>query len=168
MAKDNNNPFSISPNFTSQLVFGLFLTLILIMIGWSPAWSVFLGIASGFTLTLLGEASKNTSQPQTLGTSEGVDAGLKYWLFFLAGFVLMKYAAPFSVLLGCFAGLAGGLIIAFWESKETTQTELSNELSEETDDVEMLPKVSTIKRRRMAVRRSRRPRGQINLKFWEK
>jgi hypothetical protein len=166
MAKNNNNPFSISPNFTSQLVFGLFLTLILLMIGWSPAWSIFLGIASGFTLTLLGEASKNASQPQSLGTSEGIDAGLKYWLFFLAGFVVMKYAPPFSVLLGCLAGFGGGMIIAFWESKETTQTELSKESSEETD-VELLPKVTT-KRQRMPVRRSRRPSGQINLKFWER
>lgn len=165
MAK-NNNPFSISPNFTSQLVFGLFLTLILLMIGWSPAWSIFLGIATGFTLTLLAEANKNASQPQNLATSEGIDAGLKYWLFFLAGFVLMKYAPPFSVLLGCLAGFGGGMIIAFWESKETTQTDLSQDLLEQ-NDVELLPK-TTIKRRRMPVRRSRRPSGQINFKFWEK
>ncbi|PAX52071.1 hypothetical protein [Brunnivagina elsteri] len=161
----NNNPLPISPNFSNQLIFGLFLTFLLLMIGWDRTWSIFLGILGGFVLGWISEATKSGPQASNIATSEGIDAGLKYWLFLLAGFMFLgTYPAPLSILLGALGGLGGGLIIAWWDSKEATQTELPQELTE-GEEFEFPKQVSGRKRR--ATRRFRRPRGRINFRFWE-
>jgi hypothetical protein len=161
----NKNPLPISPNFSNQLVFGLFLTLVLLMIGWQPAWSVFVGILGGFTVGWISEANKSGPQQSNVATSEGIDAGLKYWLFFLAGFMVLRvFPAPLNILLSGLGGLGGGLIIAWWGSREATQTDLPPELTE--DESVELPR-QTFGRRRKETRRFRRPRGRINFRFWE-
>ncbi|MBF2065033.1 MAG: hypothetical protein IGS39_11520 [Calothrix sp. C42_A2020_038] len=165
----NSNQFIISPNFSNQLVFGLFLTLVLMMIGegrWDPAWSIFLGVLGGFSLGWISEANKSGPQQPNVATSEGIDAGLKYWLFFLAGFMVLRvFPAPLNILLGGLGGLGGGLIIAWWGSREATQADLPSELTE--DETAELPK-HAFGRHRKQTRRFRRPRrGKINFRFWE-
>lgn len=167
MAGNKKQGFSLtaSPNFITQLIFGAFLTLILLMIGYEPPVSIFIGILAGFTIGWINEANKTGPQPETIASSDGVDAGLKYWLFFLVGFILLRYSPPMSILLGALAGLGGGLIVAWWGSKESTQTDLPPELIEEEYEQ---PATVGQKRFRRTVRRSRRPKGEgFRLRFWD-
>jgi hypothetical protein len=50
--------------------------------------------------------------------NEGFEAGLRYWLVFLLGFFLLGYSAQYSIFLGGLAGLAGGILAAYWKQKE--------------------------------------------------
>lgn len=161
----NNNPLPISPNFSNQLIFGLFLTLVLSLSGLPYAWSIFLGILGGFGVGWISETNKSGPQQSDVAASDGIDAGLKYWLFFLAGFMLLRiFPAPLNILLSGLGGFGGGIIIAWWGSREATQTELPPELTE--DESAELPK-QTFGRRRKETRRFRRPRGRFNFRFWE-
>jgi hypothetical protein len=157
---------TISQAFFSQLVFGLFLTLIFTMTGAPPSLSIFLGILGGIALAGLTTATRTSPQAPTLGSADGIDAGLKYWLFFLLGFLVLGYPAPMSVFLSALAGLGGGWIIAWWETSEETKTQLAAEGSE--DDQGELPNERAIKRKRRPTRRFRRSRGGFNLRFWER
>jgi hypothetical protein len=47
--------------------------------------------------------------------NDGFEEGLRYWLVFLLGFFLLGYPVPLSIFLGGLAGLAGGLIAAYWK-----------------------------------------------------
>ncbi|BAY98200.1 hypothetical protein NIES37_21480 [Tolypothrix tenuis PCC 7101] len=158
---------NMSPNFLSQLIFGLILTLILTMTGSSLSLSIFLGIIGGFTLGWITAAGKNNAQPQSVDSSEGIDAALKYWLLFLAGFSWLGYPAPMSILLGALGALGGGWMIAWWGSKEETRTQLPLEPTEEIEDEQPSPR-SNVRRTRKIARRFRRTPGGINLKFWER
>ncbi|MBD2164782.1 hypothetical protein H6G04_10240 [Calothrix membranacea FACHB-236] len=159
--------FNISPSFLSQLIFGLILALILRMTGSSVALSIFLGIIGGFSLGWITSAGKSSAKPQSVDSSEGIDAALKYWLLFLAGFSWLGYQAPMSILLGALGALGGGWMIAWWGSKEETRTQLPLEPTEETED-EQPSLRSNVKRIRKTTRRFRRTPGGINLKFWER
>jgi uncharacterized membrane protein YeaQ/YmgE (transglycosylase-associated protein family) len=168
MADKKNDFFSISPSFFSQLLFGAFLIFILIMTGSAPALSIFLGIMGGFILGWITNVTENSAQPPTVASSDGVDTGLKYWLFFMLGFVYLGYPAPMSILLGAIGALAGGWITAWWGSKEETRTQLQ---VEESEEVEIEPTNDRINKRqtRRTARRYRRGTGSsINLRFWEK
>ncbi|MBE9004269.1 hypothetical protein IQ259_04305 [Fortiea sp. LEGE XX443] len=164
MAK-NNNLFNFTPEFISQLIFGSFLTFILITTGSPASLSIFLGILGGFTLGWITSASKNSPQAPTVASSDGIDAGLKYWLFFLLGFVWLGYSAPMSILLGGIGAFGGGWIIAWWGSKEETRTQLPVEVLEEGDERPSLRHTKQQKRR--VTRRFRRARG-INFRFWQR
>jgi hypothetical protein len=158
---------TISQAFFSQLVFGLFLTLIFTMTGAPPSLSIFLGILGGIALGGLTTATRSGPQAPTVGSAEGIDAGLKYWLFFLLGFLVLGYPAPMSVLLSALAGFGGGWIIAWWETAEQTKTQLAAE-GEEAEDVGELLNERAIKRKRRPTRRYRRSRGNFNFRFWER
>ena len=60
----------------------------------------------------------SSNQQKTVDFSEGISAGLKYWLFFLACFLLLRYPVRLSILLGIAGGVAGGWIVAWWKTKE--------------------------------------------------
>lgn len=165
MASKNNDFLTISPSFFSQLIFGAFLILILSLTGSPLSLSIFLGILGGFTLGWMTNASKNSPQAPTVASSDGVDAALKYWLFFLLGFVSIGYSAPMSILLGGIGAMGGGWIIAWWGSKEETQTRLPTE-AVETDSERPSNRVTKQQKRR-PVRRFRRPSG-VNLQFWRR
>ena len=168
MADKKSDLFSISPSFFSQLLFGAFLIFILIMTGSSPALSIFLGIMGGFILSWITNVTDNSSQAPTVASSDGVDTGLKYWLFFMLGFVYLGYPAPMSILLGALGALAGGWITAWWGSKEETRTQLQVEESEE-GGVELTNERFNKRQTRKAGRRYRRSAGSsFNFKFWEK
>jgi prepilin signal peptidase PulO-like enzyme (type II secretory pathway) len=157
---------TISQAFFSQLVFWLFLTLIFIMTGAPPSLSIFLGILGSIALSGLTTATRSGPQTPTIGSADGIDAGLKYWLFFLLGFLFLGYPAPMSVLLSALAGLGGGWIIAWWETREETKTQLATEGSEDVQ--EELPNERAIKRKRRPTRRYRRSREGFNFRFWER
>ncbi|MEO0768001.1 MAG: hypothetical protein AAFY72_00990 [Cyanobacteria bacterium J06649_4] len=46
-----------------------------------------------------------------------IPAALRIWLFSLLTFVLLDYSVPFSILFGAIAGVAGGLVSAWWQIK---------------------------------------------------
>jgi uncharacterized membrane protein YeaQ/YmgE (transglycosylase-associated protein family) len=167
MAPKNNDFLNISPSFLSQLIFGAFLILILSMTGSPLSLSIFLGIIGGFTLGWITNASRNSPQPPSVASSDGIDAALKYWLFFLLGFVFLGYPAPMSILLGGIAAIGGGWIIAWWGSKEETRTQLPVETVEEAIGEQISDRITKQQKRR-PVRRYRRTRGSINFKFWER
>ncbi|MBD2383991.1 hypothetical protein [Cylindrospermum sp. FACHB-282] len=169
MAPKNNllgDLLSSSPNFFSQLLFGLLLIIISSMAGASPSLSLFLGIMGGFALGWFTTATENSPQPPTIGSSDGIDAGLKYWLIFIVGFVFLGYPTEMSILLGGIAGLGGGWMIAWWKSKEETRTQLPVETLEETESQQQNERTTRQSKRR-STRRYRRTSG-FNFRFWER
>ncbi|BAZ52548.1 hypothetical protein JMG10_39965 [Nostoc ellipsosporum NOK] len=167
MASKKNDFFTISPSFFSQLIFGSFLILILTLTGSPLSLSIFLGVIAGFTLGWITNTSKNSPQPPTVASSDGIDAGLKYWLFFLVGFVFLGYSAPMSILLGGIAAIGGGWMISWWGSKEAAKTQLPVETSEAAEGEQSNERITKQQKRR-PVRRFRRTRGNFNLQFWKK
>ncbi|MEL6164465.1 MAG: hypothetical protein AAFR37_12140 [Cyanobacteria bacterium J06628_3] len=171
MAKKSSGNFlpPVSQSFISQLVFGTFLAFIFFLSSGRVELSVFLGVLGGLALGLFTTSTRSGPHPETVASSDGVDAGLKYWLFFLLSFLLLGYEPPISILLGGLAGLSGGFIFAWWGSKEPTVTKVSGQIQREieTQDDELPPQRINSQRSRRATRRYRR-RGGINVKFWEK
>lgn len=171
MAKKSSGNFlpPISQSFITQLVFGTFLAFIFYLSSERVALSVFLGVLGGLALGLFTTSTRSGPHPETVASSDGVDAGLKYWLFFLLSFLLLGYEPPMSILLGGIAGLGGGFIFAWWGSKEPTVTKVSGQIQREieTSDDELPPQRINSQRSRRATRRYRRRAG-INVKFWER
>ncbi|QLE54065.1 hypothetical protein [Nostoc sp. TCL26-01] len=161
---NNNNLFNFSPAFLSQLAFGSFLAFILISTGSPVPLSIFLGIITGFTIGWFTNSSKSSPQQPTVASSDGIDAGLKYWLFFLLGFALLGYPAPMSILLGGIGALGGGWTIAWWRSKEETRTQLPVEVVEEVEGEESSDRI-TKRQTRRTVRRYRRSPGSFRFPF---
>ncbi|MEH1870133.1 hypothetical protein [Nostoc sp.] len=168
MADKKNDFFSISPSFFSQLLFGGFLTFILIMTGSAPALSIFLGIMGGFILSWITNVTDNSAQTSTVASSDGVDTGLKYWLFFMLGFVYLGYPAPMSILLGGIGALAGGWITAWWGSKEETRTQLQVEESEDGEGQATNERINKRQTRRTTRRYRRGAGSSFNFRFWQK
>ncbi len=161
------NLFVISSSFFSQLVVGIFLAVLFLNAGIPPSLSLFLGVTAGFVLGWVTSANQKSPQSQNLDSSKGIDAGLKYWLFFLLGFVLVGHSTSTSILLSGIAGIAAGWTIAWWNSKEETQTQLPKPDVEEAE-AELSRRRITTQRSRRSTRRYRRESGIINLKFWER
>jgi hypothetical protein len=67
--------------------------------------------------------NKDGNQQRAVDFSDGISAGLKYWLFFLVCFLLLNYSVRLSIVLGAFGGLAAGWIVAWWKSKEQPKTQ---------------------------------------------
>lgn len=158
---------SFSGPLITQLLFGLFLMLVFLSTGYDLSLSLFLGVLGSLALGWVTTVSTNSSKPETVASNEGIDAGLKYWLFFLLGFVCVGYRPPMSIFLGAIAGIGGGLIIAWWKSQEETRTQLQSEVSEDSE-AEFKSDRVTRQQKRRATRRYRRTPGSINFRFWEK
>jgi Flp pilus assembly protein TadB len=163
MAQKNNflgNLFSSTPNFFSQLVFGLLLAIIIKLVGASIAVSLCLGIIGGFVLGWFTTANENSAAPQTVASNDGIDAAMKYWVFFLLGFVFLGYPAILSIFLGIIGAIGGGWTIAWWRSLEVTRTQIVDEIKTEEDTPESSEKT---------VRKSRRkPTPHFRRKFANK
>ncbi len=168
--KSSGNFLPISQIFISQLIFGSFLAFVFYLSSEELFLSLFLGVLGGLGLGFFTTSTRTGPHPETVASSDGVDAGLKYWLFFLLSFLLLGYQPPISILLGGIAGLSGGFIFAWWGSKETIVTKIPSQIQRETqtDDEELatVQRANSPRTRRVA-RRYRR-RGGINIKFWEK
>ncbi|NJM71646.1 MAG: hypothetical protein HC862_16360 [Scytonema sp. RU_4_4] len=158
---------NFSANFITQILLGLFFTLVFLSTGYDPGLSIFLGVLGGFALGWVTASTKSGPQSSTVATSEGVDAGLKYWLFFLLGFVFAGYQPPMSIFLGAIAGIGGGWMISWWQSKEESRTQLPQEEPGEIE-AEIAGEKPTRRQMRKTTRRLRRRPGTINLKFWER
>jgi hypothetical protein len=168
MASNNQGLPPISPEFFSQLVFGGFLILILTLGGFSLPLSIFVGIIAGFILGWFTNTSKNNPEATTVASSDGVDVGLKYWLFFLVGFIFLGYPPSTSILLGGIAAIGGGWITAWWGSKEAIQTQLPLEFSETETSKSTREGMTKRQRKRKPTRRYRRASGSFNFRFWDK
>ncbi|MBF2003896.1 hypothetical protein ACF3DV_22285 [Chlorogloeopsis fritschii PCC 9212] len=167
--KNNSNFLSISPNFFNQLLFGLFLTLVLLALGYPLSQSLFFGVLGGLSIGWMATASQGSPKAGSVASTEGIDAGLKYWLFFLLGFVLLGYQAPVSILLGSLAGIGGGWTIAWWKSKEEYRTQLPEEFTENAEAEQPALTTNTRRRTRKPARRYRRSFGSFNFpKFWQR
>jgi hypothetical protein len=168
--KSSGNLLPLSQSFISLLIFGSFLAFVFYLSSERLGLSLFLGILGGLGLGFLLTSAKSGPNPETVASSDGVDAGLKYWLFFLLSFLLLGYEPQISILLGGLAGLGGGFIFAWWGSKEPTVTKISNKTPEEIEGEDEVSSTSgriNSQRTRKPTRRYRR-RGGINVKFWEK
>ena len=87
-------------------------------------------------------SEKKKSMTQTLtGFSKGFSTGtgLKLWLFFLFCFYFLGYPVPLSILLGFAGGLASGLVVGWWKTKDEP-SDLKSTNAEELE--ESSPKVS--------------------------
>ena len=166
MAADKNNSGkfpALSQNFISILIFALFLSLVFYNTFQNIGLSIFLGAIGGLILVSISTSNKNTTRTQYVASSDGIDAGLKFWLFFMLGFVIAGYGTPISIFLGGVAGFGSGLIYAWWGSREDTRNQLPEEEGESSDDD--IVSHRAIKRKRRATRRVRRRKGS---QFWEK
>ncbi|TAF09266.1 MAG: hypothetical protein EAZ77_05725 [Nostocales cyanobacterium] len=159
---------SSSPNFFSQLVFGFLLTIISSFAGASLILSLFLGIMGGIALGWFTTVNENHPQIPDVASNDGIDAALKYWLFFMFGFVFLGYTAPISIFFGGIAALGGGWIIAWWRSKEETRTQLPDEIAAAVTDIAEPSERSTRRQKRISTRRYRRASGSFNFRFWQK
>ncbi|HLP87836.1 MAG TPA: hypothetical protein VK184_04410 [Nostocaceae cyanobacterium] len=167
MAQKNNIfsiLFSSTPNFFSQVIFGVMIMIIASMLKASLILSLFLGIVGGFSLGFWFTNTDENTPPAVVASNDGIDAGLKYWLFFILGFTFLGYSAPTSILLGAVGAIGGGWVIAWWRSKEETKTQLSIEdfKIEESEEEES----TTRKSKRKPTRRFRRASGSFNWKIW--
>ncbi|MBS3026110.1 MAG: hypothetical protein HCA25_03165 [Dolichospermum sp. DET50] len=169
MAPKNNllgNIFSSSPNFFSQLLFGLFIFIISRTAQASVPLSLFIAIMGGVSLGWFTAANDNNPEPSTVASNEGIDAGLKYWLFFMMGCLFLGYSAPMSIVFGAIAGVGGGWIIGWWRSEEALQTQLSEDIV--VEDIEQPSERSAKRRKRKPTKRFRRISTTFNFRFWEK
>lgn len=169
MAPKNNllgNIFSSSPNFFSQLLFGLFIFIISRTAQASVPLSLFIAIMGGVSLGWFTAANDNNPEPSTVASNEGIDAGLKYWLFFMLGCLFLGYSAPMSIVFGAIAGVGGGWIIGWWRSEEALQTQLSEDIV--VEDIEQPSERSAKRRKRKPTKRFRRISTTFNFRFWEK
>ncbi|WP_340626621.1 hypothetical protein [Aphanizomenon flos-aquae] len=104
MAPKNNllgDIFSSSPNFLSQLLFGLFLFIISRIANASVPLSLFIAIMGGVTLGRFTLANDSNSEPTTVASNDGIDAGLKYWLFFYDGLLFPRLFSPYEYYIRC-------------------------------------------------------------------
>jgi hypothetical protein len=168
--KSSGNFLPISQIFISQLIFGSFLAFVFFLSSERIGLSLFLGVLGGLGLGLFTTSTRTGPHPETVASSDGVDAGLKYWLFFLLSFLLLGYQPPISILLGGIAGLSGGFIFAWWGSKEPTVTKIPSQIQREiqTTDEELVNLQRANSPRTRRVTRRYRRRAGINIKFWEK
>ncbi len=166
--KSSGNLLPISQSFLSQLIFGIFLAFVFFLSSRKLELSVFLGILGGLGLGLFTTTTRDGPHPETVASSDGVDAGLKYWLFFLLSFLLLGYQPPVSILLSGLAGLSGGFVFAWWGSKEPTVTKINQSQRDiQIEDEGVSSAQRNLQRTRKTTRRYRRRSG-INIKFWEK
>lgn len=167
MAK--KNPLSEifgSENILPQLLLGVFIFIIARIANATLPLSIFLGVLGACALGWFTSANENNPQSSTVASNDGIDAGLKYWLFFMLACLFLGYSTLTSILFGAIAGIGGGITIAWWRSKETTSTQISKDvlkLDEETDE----PR-TRVKRSRKKFPRYRRASGSFNLRFWER
>jgi hypothetical protein len=158
---------SASPNFFAQFIFGFIVFLISSFMGASPILSVALGIIAGRALGWFTYANENSPQISETVTNDGIDSGLKYWLFFMFSCILLGYPAPISILFGGIAAVGGGWIISWWRSKEETRTQLPDDVVLEEDMELSNPRIKR-KHTRKYTRRYRRSYGSFNFRFWQR
>ena len=170
MTEKKNHSKTIPKNFLTQLIFGLFLSIFLLSLGLQEAWSFFLGITFGFIFGWFTNVSQSNPRARNIPSSEGIEAGLRYWLFFMVGFLLIGYQAPAGIVIGGIAGVAGGWMTTWWKSKGEAKSEPSlPKISEVGIEEAISPQIRmNRKKMRKVTRRYRLTPGSINWRFWER
>lgn len=98
--------------------------------------------------------------------SKGFSTGLKIWLLFLISLFGMGYSAPLSIFLGAIGGLASGLIVDWWVSKEIEpepKEAAEDGLAEETKVRKKRSQYSSLKQR--SKKRKQQQEGTTN--WWQ-
>lgn len=100
--------------------------------------------------------------------SKGFAAGLQVWLLFLLSLYWIGYPALFSIALGAIGGLASGLIVDWWSSKDE-KTEPDPRPVEEEGTEEM----ARVRRKRRATsalrhRQQQKQGRSFNWKFFRR
>ncbi len=169
MAEEKKNSGKlVPPNFLSQLAFGIFLSVLLSLLGFPRTWSIFLGVSAGFIFGWVAAASQSSPRTQNLASSEGIESGLRYWLFFMLAFVVVGYPPNVSIFVGGIGGIAGGWMITWWKSKGETKAEPSSpEITPTDEELTSRGRVTRPKMRKTTQRYRRSP-GSVKLKFWER
>ncbi len=165
--KKPGNPLSLSGNLITQLLFGLFISLVLGTTLGNVALSIFLGVLGSLAVGWFTTVNATNPQAETVASTEGIDAGLKYWLFFLLCFSVLGYQPSMSIFLGAIAGGGAGWTIAWWKSNEESRTQLPDE-SEDTEADLSTDAGTTRRRKRKASRRYRRGSGFPSFRFWRR
>jgi hypothetical protein len=110
------------------------------------------------------------SLPRNDVLSKGFAAGIQIWLVFLLAFYLLGYPAPLSIVLGAIAGIAGGIIIAWWTSQDPKKEDKPEEVEE--GSVEDVAEDRKRRRRKYARMRHARRKSEDfswdNLMFWKR
>lgn len=101
-----------------------------------------------------------TSKQQPV--SKGFAVGLQIWLLFLLGLYGLGYPALFSIALGAIGGVASGVIVDWWLSKDE-RTEPEKKPQEE--GVEEIAKDRRLRRPNSALQQRRRRRERQPLTF---
>jgi hypothetical protein len=93
---------------------------------------------------------------------------MKYWVFFLLGFVFLGYSAILSIFLGIIGAIGGGWTIAWWRSLEVTRTQILNEIKGEgaTEPSEKVTRKSLRKPTRHYRRKFENKSGSNPFRFW--
>ncbi len=105
--------------------------------------------------------------------SKGFSAGLQIWLLFLLSLFWSGYSALLSIALGALGGLASGLIVDWWLSKdERTEPDLKPIGEEGTEAMTRVPSDRTNRKRRREAsalrhRQQRRSRS-FNWRFFRR
>ncbi len=96
--------------------------------------------------------------------SKGFAAGLQIWLLFLLSLFWIGYPALMSIALGAIGGLASGLIVDWWLSKEE-KTDPERRISTVSDGTEEIALSRRRQRQTSALRyrqRRKEPREGLN------
>jgi hypothetical protein len=100
--------------------------------------------------------------------SKGFSVGLQIWLLFLISFYWLGYSAEMSIVLGAIGGLASGLIVDWWVSKEEN-TETAKKLEVEDDGLADQTKAREKRSRYMGLKqRSRKRKNSPGWKLFGK
>lgn len=86
------------------------------------------------------------------GTTAGISAGVKYWLFFMITLSVIGYSPFLSICMGAIGGIAAGLIAAFSNPKDYDKPEPQTQTSITTE-----PAIVPAKRARFRKYGSRQP-----------
>jgi predicted exporter len=89
--------------------------------------------------------------------SKGFSAGLQIWLLFLLSLFWIGYPALMSIALGAIGGLASGLVVDWWQSKEEN-TEPERRVSTSADGTEEIAQSRRRQRQNSALRYRQRRR----------
>jgi len=97
------------------------------------------------------------------GFSDGFPVALRVWLAFLLCLVLLGYSVPFSIVVGAVGGIAGGWVVAWWNSKDKPQKVSSESQDEQEEAPIKVSGLTLAKQRREARARKRSQKSSIPL-----
>ncbi len=109
---------------------------------------------------------------QSPGLIKGATTGVQLWLIFLLSLFLLGYSAPFSIGIGAIAGLSGGVIANWLQSKdEDKKATVSDPDIQVADNAEYQPssmKQYALRRQRQKAWHKRKWNNWKSWQIWKK